>query len=302
MEPNVESIKELGEEIMEHCHPNAVRFVKYYLTITHTRWEQEFHEELQEKGKEVEKFTAVQSDSSRTSAGYTPKLKTVQRELLDPNNPMVTQLQHRWRDVWRMSVDRKKRLHDHLEHLLELESVKNFNFELWRQRYLAWVKTKKARITDFFRKQIKNEDGTIRRHDFITGMLDSKFPTNKAELNAVFNIFDRDRSGSINYREFIEALRPVAKKPKRHMSEQELVHDEIEREVSTCKCRSQFKVEKVDQGKYRFGDSQKMVLVRFLNSTVMVRVGGGWVTLQKFLENHDPCKGRHLTNTLVSNW
>jgi len=40
MEPNVESIKELGEEIMEHCHPNAVRFVKYYLTITHTRWEQ----------------------------------------------------------------------------------------------------------------------------------------------------------------------------------------------------------------------------------------------------------------------
>lgn len=34
-----------------------------------------------------------------------------------------------------------------------------------------------------------------------------------------------------------------------------------------------------------------MVLVRFLNSTVMVRVGGGWVTLQKFLESHDPCKG-----------
>ena len=25
---------------MENCHPNAVRFVKYYLTITHTRWEQ----------------------------------------------------------------------------------------------------------------------------------------------------------------------------------------------------------------------------------------------------------------------
>jgi len=38
-----------------------------------------------------------------------------------------------------------------------------------------------------------------------------------------------------------------------------------------------------------------MVLVRFLNSTVMVRVGGGWVTLQKFLENHDPCKGKPIT-------
>jgi len=48
---------------------------------------------------------------------------SVQRELLDPNNPMVTQLQHRWRDVWRMSVDRKKRLHDHLEHLLEVKDI-----------------------------------------------------------------------------------------------------------------------------------------------------------------------------------
>ena len=44
----------------------------------------------------------------------------VQRELLDPSNPMVTQLLHRWRDVWRMSVERKKRLQDYLEHLLEV--------------------------------------------------------------------------------------------------------------------------------------------------------------------------------------
>lgn len=113
--------------------------------------------------------------------------------------------------------------------------MRNFDFELWRQRYLNWVKTKKARITDFFRKQAKNEvssgrglftrsmititrrslsfqDGTINRDEFVAGMLDSKFPTNKAELNAVFNIFDRDNSGSINYREFIEALRPVSRR------------------------------------------------------------------------------------------
>lgn len=37
---NVDRIKDLGQEIMESCHPNAIRFVKYYLTITHTRWEQ----------------------------------------------------------------------------------------------------------------------------------------------------------------------------------------------------------------------------------------------------------------------
>ncbi len=37
---NIERIKLLADEIFQACHPNAVRFVKYYLTITHTRWEQ----------------------------------------------------------------------------------------------------------------------------------------------------------------------------------------------------------------------------------------------------------------------
>lgn len=35
-----------------------------------------------------------------------------------------------------------------------------------------------------------------------------EFPTNKTELNAVFDIFDRDGSGSLDYREFVDALRP----------------------------------------------------------------------------------------------
>ena len=37
---HVDKIKSLAEEILSSCHPNAVRFVKYYLTITQTRWEQ----------------------------------------------------------------------------------------------------------------------------------------------------------------------------------------------------------------------------------------------------------------------
>ena len=39
-QPNVERIRYFAEEILQGCHPNAVRFVKYYLTITQTRWEQ----------------------------------------------------------------------------------------------------------------------------------------------------------------------------------------------------------------------------------------------------------------------
>jgi len=35
-----------------------------------------------------------------------------------------------------------------------------------------------------------------------------EFPTTRTELNAVFDIFDRHRTGEINYSEFMEALRP----------------------------------------------------------------------------------------------
>lgn len=41
----------------------------------------------------------------------------------------------------------------------------------------------------------------------------------------------------------------------------------------------------------QFGDSQKLRLVRILRSTVMVRVGGGWVALDEFLLKNDPCRG-----------
>lgn len=44
----------------------------------------------------------------------------------------------------------------------------------------------------------------------------------------------------------------------------------------------------------QFGESQKLRLVRILRSTVMVRVGGGWVALDEFLLKNDPCRGESL--------
>ena len=48
----------------------------------------------------------------------------------------------------------------------------------------------------------------------------------------------------------------------------------------------------VDIDIFQFGDSQKLRLVRILRSTVMVRVGGGWVALDEFLVKNDPCRGK----------
>lgn len=44
----------------------------------------------------------------------------------------------------------------------------------------------------------------------------------------------------------------------------------------------------------QFGDSQQLRLVRILRSTVMVRVGGGWMALDEFLVKNDPCRGKKM--------
>ena len=57
--------------------------------------------------------------------------------------------------------------------LFQLESFKNFDFDMWRQRYMAWIRAKKLRITDFFRRQDKDGDGSLSRREFVEGMLAS---------------------------------------------------------------------------------------------------------------------------------
>lgn len=47
----------------------------------------------------------------------------------------------------------------------------------------------------------------------------------------------------------------------------------------------------------QFGDSQQLRLVRILRSTVMVRVGGGWMALDEFLVKNDPCRGEFKSST-----
>merc|ERR1719466_353106 len=80
------------------------------------------------------------------------------------------------------------------------------------------------------------------------------------------------------------------------LTDTQRIDDEIKRQVAQCTCRQKFKVFQVGEGKYRFGDSQKLRLVRILRSTVMVRVGGGWCALDEFLVKNDPCRAKGRTN------
>ncbi|KFW09085.1 GAS2-like 2, partial [Eurypyga helias] len=60
--------------------------------------------------------------------------------------------------------------------------------------------------------------------------------------------------------------------------------------VSRCTCPIQFPMIKISEGKYRVGDSDTLIFVRILREHVMVRVGGGWDTLEHYLDKHDPCR------------
>ncbi|KAL8599003.1 hypothetical protein ACOMHN_006812 [Nucella lapillus] len=209
-------------------------------------------------------------------------------------NPRVGALFNRWRNVWLMAMERQRRLQDALDNLNEIERLKNFDFEDWRKRYLRWMHHNKARIMDFFRRQDRDRDGRVTRKEFIDGIISSKFPTSRLEMEKVADIFDKDGDGFINYKEFVAALRPDRDtKPE---TTEEMIQDEVRRQVCKCTCIKQFKIHKIGEGKYRFGDSQKLRLVRILRSTVMVRVGGGWVALDEFLVKNDPCRAKGRTN------
>ncbi|XP_029425973.1 dystonin isoform X14 [Nannospalax galili] len=220
---------------------------------------------------------------------------------IETKNPRVNLLVSKWQQVWLLALERRRKLNDALDRLEELREFANFDFDIWRKKYMRWMNHKKSRVMDFFRRIDKDQDGRITRQEFIDGILSSKFPTSRLEMSAVADIFDRDGDGYIDYYEFVAALHPNkdAYKP---VTDADKIEDEVTRQVAKCKCAKRFQVEQIGDNKYRFflgnqfGDSQQLRLVRILRSTVMVRVGGGWMALDEFLVKNDPCRAKGRTN------
>nr|CAH7732104.1 unnamed protein product [Callosobruchus chinensis] len=205
-------------------------------------------------------------------------------------SPRVKFLYDKWRHVWMLSWERQRELYDHLAYLKEKEKADNFSWDDWRKRFLKFMNYKKSRLTDLFRKMDKDNNELIPREDFIEGIIKTKFDTSRLEMKHVADMFDENNRGLIDWKKFIAALRPDWEERPVDNDAQK-IHDEVKRLVMLCTCRQKFRVFQVGEGKYRFGESQKLRLVRILRSTVMVRVGGGWVALDEFLLKNDPCRG-----------
>ncbi|XP_066430053.1 microtubule-actin cross-linking factor 1 isoform X5 [Eleutherodactylus coqui] len=270
---------------------------------------QAFMEEMTQKQPDVDRVTKTYkrktdpnhassfSDKTRSrkpAVQSTPPVFQVPSQS-ETKNPRVNQLSARWQQVWLLALERQRKLNDALDRLEELKEFANFDFDIWRKKYMRWMNHKKSRVMDFFRRIDKDQDGKITRQEFIDGILASKFPTTKLEMTAVADIFDRDGDGYIDYYEFVAALHPN-KDAYRPTTDADKIEDEVTRQVAQCKCAKRFQVEQIGENKYRFGDSQQLRLVRILRSTVMVRVGGGWMALDEFLVKNDPCRARGRTN------
>ncbi|XP_078788449.1 dystonin isoform X11 [Oryzias latipes] len=278
---------------------------------------QVFMEEMTRKQPDVDKITKthkrkaaaeppIQSQIPVLNKGRTGRKRSPTQAMyasttqtpIETKNPRVNLLVSKWQHVWLLALDRRRKLNDALDRLEELKEFANFDFDVWRKRYMRWMNHKKSRVMDFFRRIDKDQDGKVTRQEFIEGILSSKFPTSRLEMSAVADIFDRDGDGYIDYYEFVAALHPNkdAYKP---LTDADKIEDEVTRQVAKCKCPKRFQVEQIGANKYRFGDSQQLRLVRILRSTVMVRVGGGWMALDEFLVKNDPCRVHHYGSKML---
>ncbi|XP_027711654.1 GAS2-like protein 3 [Vombatus ursinus] len=79
--------------------------------------------------------------------------------------------------------------------------------------------------------------------------------------------------------------------PPKSCCQQGELHEAVKHiaEDPPCSCSHRFSIEYLSEGRYRLGD--KILFIRMLHGKhVMVRVGGGWDTLQGFLLKYDPCR------------
>lgn len=69
-------------------------------------------------------------------------------------------------------------------------------------------------------------------------------------METVANMFDRDGCGFIDYKDFVNALKPD-REPQKPITDSEKITDEVKNQVSKCTCVKQFKIHKIGEGKYR---------------------------------------------------
>ncbi|NP_001335519.1 Spectrin beta chain [Caenorhabditis elegans] len=211
-------------------------------------------------------------------------------------NPAAEMLSTEWKKLWLDAMGLQSSLDNQKALLEEMKRLEGWKWEDWKERYVEWNDHAKARVNDLFRRIDRLHTGNVPRQVFIDGIIGSKFPTSRLEMAKVADRFDKG-DGMINAKEFINALRfDASNRNAKPQTDTEKITHEIELQKKTCSCCTPYQIEKISENHYRFGDTHIKRMVRILRSTVMVRVGGGWESLDEFLHKHDPCRAKGRLN------
>ncbi|KPP61925.1 hypothetical protein Z043_119926, partial [Scleropages formosus] len=235
--------------------PHKISVLNPSVSLSSTEPLQAFMEEVVQKQTDVERVSkAQQSKGSGRGSSPADKLRTYE------------ECSSRWQQVWQRANACQRRYNDALYRAEELAEGPVFDFDVWRERFMCWLRYRKTGVMDVFRPVDTDQDGRITRLDFIECILASKFPTNQQELTSVADIFDQNGDGHIDYYQFVATL----------LSNRELNRvdkDSIEDEFWDSECS-----------------------VRMLFGYVLVQLGGTWVDLDQFLLKYDPCRASSSTS------
>ena len=210
-------------------------------------------------------------------------------------SPAVTQLAKRWQHLWLLLMDRLIRLQAKQDEIRIQKASAEFDWTLWRERFKTWLRESKSRVSDLWRRKDLDRDNKLSREEFVEALIETSFITERWEIELVFNMIEV--TTLISYKDFVDALKNNAPaKKEKPKTEEDRIHYEIEREVEKCTCQRRYVIVKITEKKYYFGESQKLRMVRIMRTSVMVRVGGGWETLQHFLLKNDPCRAEGKSN------
>ncbi|CAH8872957.1 unnamed protein product [Trichobilharzia szidati] len=75
--------------------------------------------------------------------------------------------------------------------------------------------------------------------------------------------------------------------PRKAITDQ-FVQQQVNKKLAQCTCCNRLHMQRLEEGRYRLGT--RIYYLRRFRNHVMVRVGGGWLTLDEFLQRHDPCR------------
>uniref|UniRef100_A0A8R1E2J6 GAR domain-containing protein n=1 Tax=Caenorhabditis japonica TaxID=281687 RepID=A0A8R1E2J6_CAEJA len=172
-------------------------------------------------------------------------------------NPAAEMLSTEWKKLWLDAMGLQSSLDTQKALLEEMKRLEGWKWEDWKERYVEWNDHAKARVSDLFRRIDRLHTGNVPRQVFIDGIIGSKFPTSRLEMEKVADLFDKgDRM--INAKEFINALRfDSANRNAKPQTDTEKITHEIERQKKTCSCCQPYQIEKISDNHYR---SQKIHL------------------------------------------